>query len=59
MTASLKAVGALADLPVLMSDLATQARVAARALGLASTAQKNQALDAMERAIRKLSLIHI
>ncbi|OPH84208.1 glutamate-5-semialdehyde dehydrogenase [Nitrobacter vulgaris] len=53
MTASLKAVGALADLPVLMSDLATQARVAARALGLASTAQKNQALDAMERAIRK------
>jgi glutamate-5-semialdehyde dehydrogenase len=53
MTASLKAIGASADLPVLMSDLATQARVAARALSLASTAQKNQALNAMERAIRR------
>ncbi|WP_438276393.1 glutamate-5-semialdehyde dehydrogenase [Nitrobacter sp.] len=52
MTASLKAVGASADLPALMSELATQARAAARVLGLASTAQKNQALDAMERAIR-------
>ncbi|WP_438279199.1 glutamate-5-semialdehyde dehydrogenase [Nitrobacter sp.] len=52
MTASLKAVGASADLPTLMSELATQARTAARVLGLASTAQKNQALDAMERAIR-------
>jgi glutamate-5-semialdehyde dehydrogenase len=53
MTASLKAIGASADLPVLMSDLATQARVAARALSLASTAQKNQALNAMERVIRR------
>jgi glutamate-5-semialdehyde dehydrogenase len=52
MTASLKAVGASADLPALMNELATQARTAARVLGLASTAQKNQALDAMERAIR-------
>ncbi|WP_319798037.1 glutamate-5-semialdehyde dehydrogenase [Nitrobacter sp.] len=52
MTASLKAVGASADLPALMSELATQARAAARVLGLASTAQKNQALDAIERAIR-------
>src|SRR6185437_2196244 len=52
MTASLKAIGASADLPVLMNALAEQARTAARALGLASTAQKNQALDAMERAIR-------
>jgi glutamate-5-semialdehyde dehydrogenase len=52
MTASLKAVGASADLPALMNELATQARTAARVLGLASTQQKNQALDAMERAIR-------
>jgi glutamate-5-semialdehyde dehydrogenase len=52
MTASLKAVGAAADLPALMNDLATRARAAARLLGLASTVQKNQALDAIERAIR-------
>ena len=52
MTASLKAVGASADLPALMSELATQARAAARVLGLASTTQKNQAHDAIERAIR-------
>ncbi|ABE61410.1 glutamate-5-semialdehyde dehydrogenase [Nitrobacter hamburgensis X14] len=52
MTASLKATCASADLPVLMNGLATQARSAARVLGLASTAQKDQALDAMARAIR-------
>jgi glutamate-5-semialdehyde dehydrogenase len=52
MTASLKAIDASADLPALMSDLATQARAAARVLGLASPAQKNQALDAMAQAIR-------
>ena len=52
MTASLKAIDAPADLPALMSDLATQARAAARVLGLASPEQKNQALDAMARAIR-------
>ncbi|WP_347263652.1 glutamate-5-semialdehyde dehydrogenase [Nitrobacter sp.] len=52
MTASLKAIDASADLSALMGDLATGARAAARALGLASTAQKNEALDAMERAIR-------
>jgi glutamate-5-semialdehyde dehydrogenase len=52
MTASLKAIDASADLPALMSDLATRARAAARVLGLASPAQKNQALDAMARAIR-------
>ena len=52
MTASLKAIDAGADLPALMSNLATQARAAARVLGLASPEQKNQALDAMARAIR-------
>jgi glutamate-5-semialdehyde dehydrogenase len=52
MTASLKAIDASADLPILMSDLATGARAAARVLGLASPAQKNQALDAIARTIR-------
>ena len=52
MTASLKAVDAAADLPLLMGDLAIQARAAARILSLAPAKQKNRALDAMERAIR-------
>jgi glutamate-5-semialdehyde dehydrogenase len=52
MTASLKAIDAAADLSALMSDLAQQARAAARVLGLASPEQKNQALDAMAHAIR-------
>jgi glutamate-5-semialdehyde dehydrogenase len=52
MTASLKAVEGTADLPVLMNDLARSARAAARVLALASTGQKNRALEAMERAIR-------
>ncbi|HEX3116108.1 MAG TPA: glutamate-5-semialdehyde dehydrogenase [Bradyrhizobium sp.] len=52
MTAPLKAVDASADLPVLMTELAARARAAARVLALASADQKNQALEAMERAIR-------
>jgi glutamate-5-semialdehyde dehydrogenase len=52
MSAPLKAVDGNADLPDLMTDLATRARAAARALALASPAQKNLALEAMERAIR-------
>ena len=52
MTAPLKAIDGNADLPDLMTDLATRARAAARALALASPAQKNRALEAMERAIR-------
>jgi len=52
MTAPLKAVDASADLPVLMTELAASARAAARVLALASADQKNQALEAMERAIR-------
>jgi glutamate-5-semialdehyde dehydrogenase len=52
MTAFLKAIDHSTDLPALMSDLATQARAAARTLALASPAQKNQALDAMAQAIR-------
>src|SRR3954451_7702581 len=52
MTVSLKAIDSTADLPALMSDLATRARDAARLLALASPEQKNRALEAMERAIR-------
>ena len=52
MTAPLKAIDGSADLPALMAELATRARAAARALALASPDQKNNALQAMERAIR-------
>src|SRR5213080_1012756 len=52
MTAPLKAIDGNADLPALMTELATQARAAARKLALASPEQKNRALEAMERAIR-------
>ncbi|MGA2054334.1 MAG: glutamate-5-semialdehyde dehydrogenase [Bradyrhizobium sp.] len=52
MTAPLKAIDGNADLTELMNALAGQARAAARVLALASTAQKNGALDAIERAIR-------
>jgi glutamate-5-semialdehyde dehydrogenase len=52
MSAPLKAVDGNADLPDLMTDLTNRARAAARALALASPAQKNRALEAMERAIR-------
>ena len=49
---ALKAIDGSADLPALMTDLAARARAAARVLALASPEQKNQALDAMEGAIR-------
>src|ERR1700712_1563414 len=52
MTAPLKAIDGNADLPALMAELAAGARAAARVLALASPEQKNQALNAMERAIR-------
>src|SRR6478735_7748187 len=52
MSAPLKAIDGNAELPALMTDLAARARAAARVLALASPAQKNQALDAIERAIR-------
>jgi hypothetical protein len=52
MSAPLKAIDGNADLPVLMTGLATHARAAARVLALASPEQKNDALEAMERAIR-------
>jgi glutamate-5-semialdehyde dehydrogenase len=52
MTASLKAIDGTADLPLLMNDLASAARAAARALAIAPTEQKNRALAAMEQAIR-------
>ena len=52
MTAPLKAIDGNADLPALMTDLAAQARAAARVLALAPPEQKNRALEAIERAIR-------
>jgi glutamate-5-semialdehyde dehydrogenase len=52
MTAPLKAVDGNADLTALMTELARSARAAARVLALASPEQKNQTLDAIERAIR-------
>jgi glutamate-5-semialdehyde dehydrogenase len=52
MTAPLKAIDACADLPALMTDLASRARAAARVLALASSEQKNSALDAIAHAIR-------
>src|SRR2546430_2498663 len=52
MSASLKAIDGNADLPALMTELARNARGAARTLALASPEQKNRALEAMEHAIR-------
>ena len=52
MSAPLKAIDGSADLPALMTELAARARAAARMLALASPDQKNEALQAMERAIR-------
>ncbi len=49
---ALKAIDAQTDLTALMMGLARDARAAARVLALASPEQKNDALDAMERAIR-------
>jgi glutamate-5-semialdehyde dehydrogenase len=52
MTAPLKAIDGNADLAILMNELGTQDRAAARVLSLASPEQKDRALAAMERAIR-------
>src|SRR6476619_2902167 len=52
MSAPLKAIDGNPDLPALMTELARNARTAARTLALASAEQKNRALEAMERAIR-------
>ena len=52
MSAPLKAIDGNADLPALMTELASRARAAARVLALASPEQKNRALEAIERAIR-------
>jgi glutamate-5-semialdehyde dehydrogenase len=55
MNAPLKAVDDVTDLPALMSNLAGQARAAARVLALAPSAQKNAALAAMAAALRASS----
>src|SRR6201995_4783195 len=52
MTAPLKAIDGDTDLPALMNNLAARANAAGRVLSLAPAAQKDRALEAMERAIR-------
>src|SRR3954468_11375890 len=52
MSAPLKAVERSADLQAMMAELGKRARAAARVLALAPDDQKNQALEAMERAVR-------
>jgi len=52
MSAPLKAVDGSADLQAMMAELGKRARAAARVLALAPADQKNQALEAMERAVR-------
>jgi len=52
MTAPLKAIDTPSDLAALMTQLAREARAAARVLGLSPSAQKDRALAAMEAAIR-------
>ena len=52
MTAPLKAIDGNADLATLMNELGANARAAARVLSLSPPEQKDQALAAMERAIR-------
>jgi glutamate-5-semialdehyde dehydrogenase len=53
MNAPLKALSGDAKLDVLMREIAHAAREAARALALAPTAQKNRALGAMAKAVRR------
>jgi glutamate-5-semialdehyde dehydrogenase len=53
MNAPLKAVGDAGDLDVIMREIGRDARRAARALALASTAQKNKALAGMARSLRR------
>jgi glutamate-5-semialdehyde dehydrogenase len=55
MNAPLKPFDEASDLPALMTELAADARRAARVLALASTEQKNAALAAMAKAIRAAS----
>ena len=53
MNIPLKAVGGSGTLAAAMRDIGREARVAARTLALASASQKNQALAAMAKAIRR------
>lgn len=52
MTAPLKTIEGSADIAGAMHDIGRRAKAAARVLGLASKAQKDQALTAMAKAIR-------
>ena len=55
MNAPLKPFDEASDLPALMTELAAEARRAARVIALASSEQKNAALAAMAKAIRSAS----
>src|SRR5262245_29552423 len=52
MTAPLKTIEGSGDLGSMMRDIGQRARQAARVLALATTAQKDRALDEMAKAIR-------
>jgi len=52
MTAPLKSIDGTGDIAAAMAAIGQKARAAARVLALASTAQKNQALDRMAAAVR-------
>ena len=53
MSAPLKSIEGTGDIAALMGDIGRQARAAARALALASTAQKDRALELMAAAVRE------
>ncbi len=53
MSAPLKSIEGTGDIAALMGEIGRQARTAARALALASTAQKDRALELMAAAVRE------
>jgi glutamate-5-semialdehyde dehydrogenase len=53
MSAPLKSIEGTGDIAALMAEIGRQARAAARALALASTAQKDRALELMAAAVRE------
>jgi glutamate-5-semialdehyde dehydrogenase len=53
MSAPLKSIEGTGDIAALMGEIGRQARAAARALALASTAQKDRALELMAAAVRE------
>ena len=52
MSAPLKSIEGTGDIAACMAEIGRQARLAARALALAPTAQKDRALERMAAAVR-------